>query len=265
MGREILITGEEILYRDVVAGQPKPAWKKGPSVNLSPLLFPDANTRMQVSGNQYMQLSALQAFFAQAFSDIEHDHDDRYDSLGTAAGLVASEASTRSNADNIISQAVTDLTTLVTQINNWKTSLTDADQDSIVNTLTELLATFNNVPEGSDIYGIITAKLGKSDVVNNLTSILTDVPLSAAQGTALKVLIDGLTTAFNNHTANHAPAGAQVNVIESMSIGGIEVPITAKKLTVSVDDSVAVTLVNGVMTVGISETYKKKITLAQFM
>lgn len=237
MGREILVTGDEILYRDVVAGQPKPGWTKGPSVNLSPLPFPEATTRMQVSGNQYLQLSALQAFFAQAFSDIEHDHDDRYDALGTAAGLVASEASTRSNADNAISQAVTDLTTLVTQINNWKSSLTDADQDNIVNTLTELLSTFNNVPEGTDIYGIITSKLSGSDVVNSLTSILTNVPLSAAMGTQLKGLIDGLTTAFNNHTANHAPANAQANVIEKIKVNGVEQTVTDKAVDLTIKQS----------------------------
>ena len=134
MGREILITGDEILYRDVVAGQPKPAWKKGPSVNLSPLLFPDATTRMQVSGNQYMQLSTLQAFFAQAFADIEHDHDDLY-----------------------------------------------------------------------------------------------------------------------------APAGAQVNVIESMYINDLDVPITSKALKIYTDETITVRINNGVMTVRLSDKYKNLI------
>ena len=235
MARQILITGEEILYRDEVVGQPKPEWKKGPSINLTELPTTSSNTRMQVSGNQYMQLSALQSFFAQAFSDIEHDHDDRYDALGTAAGLVASEASTRSNADNAISQAVTDLTTLVNQISNWKTSLTDADTDSIVNTLTELFASVSSLPEGTDLYALINSKLSGSDVVNTLTSVLTNVPLSAAMGTQLKGMIDTLTTSFNNHTANHAPANAQANVIEKVKWNGVELTPDVNK-TINITD-----------------------------
>ena len=213
----------------------------------------------------YATFLQLRTFLADYFAAKNHNHDGVYDAAGTAAGLVASEASTRSNADNAISQAVTDLTTIVNQISNWKASLTNSDTDSIVNTLTELFASVSSLPEGTDIYALINSKLSGSDVVDSLTSVLTNVPLSAAMGTQLKGLIDTLTTAFNNHTANHAPAGAQANVIESMSIGSVEVPITNKRLTVAVDDSVTVTLVDGVMTVGLSDKYKQKITLAQFM
>ena len=99
MGREILITGEEILYRDVIAGQPKPDWQKGPSINLTVLQTPSSTTRMQVSGNQYMQLSALQSFFAQAFADIDHEHDDRYDAAGTAASVVSIHAANHAPAN----------------------------------------------------------------------------------------------------------------------------------------------------------------------
>lgn len=158
---------------------------------------PEAIKELVLANKQLLLISELQEFFAGAFAPIGHDHDDRYDGLGTAAGLVASEASTRSNADNAISQALTDLTTIVNQISNWKTSLTDADTDSIVNTLTELLASVSSLPEGTDLYTLINSKLSGSDVVNSLTSVLTNVPLSAAQGTALKGLIDGLTTALS--------------------------------------------------------------------
>ena len=86
--------------------------------------------------------------------------------------------------------------------------------------------------------------------------------ITAIFTTALKSAYDA---AYQHSQSAHAPAGAQVNVIESMKIDGKVVPITSKELEISVDDSVAVTLANGVMTVAISDAYKKKITLAQFM
>ena len=82
----------------------------------------------------------------------------------------------------------------ITALQNWKAALTDADADAFVNTLTELLAVMQNVPEGADVYAVLGQKVNISDVVDALTSNLTNAPLSARQGLVLKGLIDNLQT-----------------------------------------------------------------------
>lgn len=57
--------------------------------------------------------------------------------------------------------------------------------------------------------------LKKADVVNNLTSTATDVPLSAAQGAALNTLI-------NNKTSNNAIQSAVSSFISAISVADIE-------------------------------------------
>ncbi|MBP1638989.1 MAG: hypothetical protein H6Q17_572 [Bacteroidetes bacterium] len=116
--------------------------------------------------------------------------------------LVTDEATARQTSDNTLAQSVTDLTTALSVIQTWKTALTDADSDSIINTLTELLDLAKNVPEGADLAALLAAKVSTSDIVDNLTSVLTNVPLSAYQGNVLKGLIDTLTNIVSTHTSN---------------------------------------------------------------
>jgi hypothetical protein len=102
------------------------------------------------------------------------------------------EATARQNGDNNLAQTVSDLSAALTVVQNWKSAMTDADSDSVINTLTELLDLAKNVPEGADLAVLLAAKVSASDIVNNLTSVLTNVPLSAYQGNILKGLIDSL-------------------------------------------------------------------------
>jgi hypothetical protein len=113
-----------------------------------------------------------------------------------------SEAQARQTADNTLAQTVSDLSSALTVVQNWKSAMTDADSDSVINTLTELLNLAKNVPEGADLAALLAEKVSKSDIVNNLTSVLTNVPLSAYQGSVLKGLIDTLTTNISNHTGD---------------------------------------------------------------
>jgi hypothetical protein len=126
------------------------------------------------------------------------------ENVGVAAGLVATEATARQTADNTLAQTVSDLSSALTVVQNWKSAMTDADSDSVINTLTELLDLAKNVPEGADLAALLAEKVSKSDIVNNLTSVLTNVPLSAYQGNVLKGLIDTLTTNLSNHTGDTA-------------------------------------------------------------
>ena len=118
---------------------------------------------------------------------------------------VNTETNARQTADNIIATQITAINSAITTLNSWKAGLTDADSDTIINTLTELLAAFQNIPEGVDIATLLNAKVNVTDIVNNLTSIFTDKPLSAYQGKILKDLIDNLQTQVNgiSPTVNH--------------------------------------------------------------
>ena len=56
------------------------------------------------------------------------------------------------------------------------------------------------------IDAITTSKVSVTDIVNNLTTNVTNKPLSAAQGVALKALIDALTTTVSGKEASGTAA-----------------------------------------------------------
>lgn len=112
----------------------------------------------------------------------------------TLTANIQTEAIRNTNQDSMISQ----LQSAISVLQNWKSSLTDADSDNLVNTLTELLASVQNVPEGTDIFALINSKVNISDVINNLISLETNKPLSAYQGKILNDLINALQSHVNS-------------------------------------------------------------------
>lgn len=99
--------------------------------------------------------------------------------------------------NNSQDQLIASLQSAISLLNSWKSSLTSADSDNIVNTLTELLASVQNVPEGTDIFQLINSKINIADIVNDLNSLDTTKVLSANQGKVLKDLINALQSQLN--------------------------------------------------------------------
>lgn len=85
-----------------------------------------------------------------------------------------------------------------------------ADGDTLVNTVAELLAVFSSYPEGTDIITLLADKINSTDIINNLTQVVTGKVLDATQGKALKDLIDDLTNTVNDVISNSV-----------LSIGGL--------------------------------------------
>lgn len=110
------------------------------------------------------------------------------------------ETTARTNADNAFSTNISNLTTSLTALQNWKNAMTDADTDNIINTVSEVLALFQNIPETTDIMALLNAKVNISSIVDNCTSVLTDVPLSANQGRVLYGFITTLQTSSHTHS-----------------------------------------------------------------
>lgn len=110
------------------------------------------------------------------------------------------------NTDSIASDNSAKIDTLTTKLN----TLADSD-DETLDQLSEIVAYIKN--NKSLIDGITTNKVNVSDIINTLTSTETKKPLAAAQGKALKDLIDTLQTAVNgkapsNHTHGEATTSA---------------------------------------------------------
>lgn len=104
------------------------------------------------------------------------------DPAGTASGAVGAH-NVSENAHNDIRVLIEGLTTRLNALANS----TDEDLDQMA----ELVAYIKS--NKSLIDGITTSKVNVVDIVNNLTTNVTNKPLSAAQGVVLKTLIDAIT------------------------------------------------------------------------
>lgn len=104
------------------------------------------------------------------------------DSSGTAESKVLTH-NTADDAHNDIRLLIQGLTTRLN-------TLADSDDDTL-DQMSEIVDYIKS--NKSLIDGITTGKVNVSDIVNNLTTNASNKPLSAAQGVALKALIDEIT------------------------------------------------------------------------
>ena len=91
---------------------------------------------------------------------------------------------------NTNTEAHNDIRKLITGLTNRLNALADSD-DTTLDQLSEIVAYIKS--NRSLIDSITTSKVNVSDIINNLTTNVTNKPLSAAQGVALKALIDAIT------------------------------------------------------------------------
>lgn len=146
-------------------------------------------------------------------ADKEHNHDDIYDVKGAASdALIDAKSYTDTKTFNLASTTIVDnkisthdtsssahndirllITELTTKLNNFL----DVD-DTTTDQLSEVLTLINN--NKGTLESLTSSKLNVSDIVNNLTTSSTSKVLSAAQGVAIKGLIDTLQSELDGHT-----------------------------------------------------------------
>lgn len=119
---------------------------------------------------------------------------------GTAASAVSSH--------NTSNDSHNDLRLELKAINDRLTAFFDSDNQTL-DELSEIVAYITS--NKSLIDAITTSKVSVADIINNLTTNVTNKPLSAAQGVALKGLIDGVS----NSLANYQPKGNYVTKEDS--------------------------------------------------
>jgi len=104
----------------------------------------------------------------------------------------------RSNLVNVLGEATTALNGLMSAEDKSRLDVLYAllgeggDDDTIVDTIREVLEIFENYPEGADLVNALSLKINYTDIVDNLTSYDTNKPLSANQGRVLKGQIDNI-------------------------------------------------------------------------
>lgn len=113
------------------------------------------------------------------------------DPAGTAAGAVSDH--------NVATDAHNDIRLLVEGLTARLNALANSD-DETLDQMAELVAYIKDNREL--IEQVTTDKVNVSDIIDNLTTNVANKPLSAAQGVALKALIDALQTSLTSHSGN---------------------------------------------------------------
>lgn len=104
------------------------------------------------------------------------------DPAGTASGLVS--------AHNTQAQAHNDIRLLIGSLTERLNALANSD-DTTLDQMAEVVA---YIKANRDLLDqVTTGKISYADIINNVTTNVADRPLSAAQGVALKALIDAIT------------------------------------------------------------------------
>ena len=120
---------------------------------------------------------------------------------------------------NVSKDAHNDIRLLITEIINRINVIADSD-DETLDQMSELVAFIKN--NKTLIDSITTSKVSFSDIVNDLTTNVSNKPLSAEQGVVLKTLIDNLTRDLDTHglSGNHIPTGgASGQILKWLSSG----------------------------------------------
>ena len=133
-------------------------------------------------------------------ADEDHTHEIA-DVTGLQTALNNKEASGTANSvvstHNTSASAHNDIRGLIDGLTTRLNTLADSD-DTTLDQMSEIVAYIKS--NKSLIDGITTSKVNVSDIVNNLTTNVTNKPLSAAQGVAIKGLIDTLQGELDSHT-----------------------------------------------------------------
>ena len=103
--------------------------------------------------------------------------------------ILAQDASGQVNSHNVSTEAHNDIRLLIDGLTTRLNTLADSD-DTTLDQMSEVVAYIKS--NKSLIDNVTTNKVNVDDIINNLTTSVSNKPLSAAQGVVLKSLIDAI-------------------------------------------------------------------------
>lgn len=115
------------------------------------------------------------------------------------AKIPTPDVSGQISSHNTNTAAHNDIRDLITGLTNRLNALANSD-DTTLDQMAEVVAYIKDNREL--IEQVTTGKVNVSDIINNLTTNVSNKPLSAAQGVVLKGLIDTLSGTLASHTGN---------------------------------------------------------------
>lgn len=181
--------------------------------NLQSTLDGKVPTSRTVNGKALTSNITLSASDVSAYSKTEID--SKVSTLNTA--IDGKEALGAVSTHNTNTSAHNDIRLLIEDLTTRLNTLADSD-DTTLDQMSEIVTYIK--ANKSLIDSITTNKVNISDIINNLTTNVTDKPLSAAQGVAIKSLIDTLQSevdskADEGHTHNYAGSATAGGVANS--------------------------------------------------
>lgn len=109
--------------------------------------------------------------------------------IRSLSGKIVTTSESKVSAHNTGTDAHSDIRILIQGLTDRLNALADSD-DTTLDQLSEVVA---YIKENRELIASITTdKVSVSDIIDNLTTNVSNKPLSAAQGVALKALIDGI-------------------------------------------------------------------------
>lgn len=136
-----------------------------------------------------------------------------YTDTKTAELASTTEMNNSISAHNTSADAHNDIRDLITGLTTRLNTLADSD-DTTLDQMSEIVAYIKS--NKSLIDSITTNKVNVSDIINNLTTNVINKPLSAAQGVAIKSLIDSLQTVVNGKAnSEHTHAISDVTNLQT--------------------------------------------------
>lgn len=123
-------------------------------------------------------------------ADVGARPKDWVPTLSDLGGITPASVESMVSAHNVNGESHNDLRLALSELNNRLNAIADSE-DVDLNQLSEIVAYIKS--NKTLIDAITTGKVSVSDIVDNLTTNVTNKPLSAAQGVALKALIEAIT------------------------------------------------------------------------
>lgn len=138
----------------------------------------------QVVGGNFATKTEAQGYANTAESNAKSYTDQQISAIPTP------DVSGQIGEHNTNTEAHNDIRNLITGLTNRLNALADSD-DTTLDQLSEIVAYIKS--NRSLIENVTTSKVNVADIIDNLTTNVSNKPLSAAQGVVLKALIDAIT------------------------------------------------------------------------